>query len=721
MLICVPVLSLGLSADMWAVAKKNDDPSNAERVFLAPDAVFEHGEERKMHVSDSSVSLSSLVVCFLGIPSFPLDAAVVNAPVESYFDPAAEGDYSDGFRVVGTYQGPDWSWGAIDLLEGYQKKYRTEGYNLRTQKLRYQDTWQDEDYPIRTYYGELNQEIVEAFNLYYQDPCASPTSEEVCADPGPTRPEARFVLLHYGPNTATGACDHSRAPVLLVHGAMQNANAWFYPYGNDGEGNPYPGYSPLEGFVQTLEADGLCTFALTFGNFHGDNFSQAINLSNALARIVQVTGRPSVDVVAWSKGAIAVDTYLSNPAHWDDWSDDYFEQIALLQAESVPVSTGDVRTYVALSGPHKGIDLNWRHPYDDLLIYSTAENAPVGQGPVSWGAMMAMQCVTWGYYDSPDDPWWPNPYAYSVCENRGGLWPDFWNWIYSSNIEGLDAGGHPLFSHTLEALNVAQGVESDAFDFDQYNIAVWGAVDADGRYRNAYLGQLQVTNDLRAEHPIRARDYFSQDWTSLDTDYYNWYLWLVLKLDYNPYGTRAAGEMASSLRDCRETAFEPDLYPCLATHRYIRYRNAESVSWGSATYEVMDGIGIQAAMRMGGNFIAHLENHPLKASSLAYLYVAHGTSLGPDGYNFEIDGLACPECDPHGDAVLFEESIGPDALDQLTADWTNADKSCRAKAEGFPLSHLEMGTDPLVWDAIMATFRSVDALECSASDVPSAR
>jgi hypothetical protein len=263
--------------------------------------------------------------------------------------------------------------------------------------------------------------------------------------------------------------------MLLVHGAMQDANVWLFPGGNDGHGGAFPGTTQKTGLVQALEAAGRCVYALTFGNFHGDNYNQAIQVANAIARIQELHVRadgshPKVDVLAWSKGVLAVDAYLGNAAHWPSLSGRYFDRIAASQSSDVPLFRADVRVYVALSGPHKGLDLNFRHPIHTLTIASTPANAPIGRGPMSWTFFSAMQCVTWG----PDSPWYDNPYAQSVCESRGGTWPDFFTRIYVSNLTGLDSDGQPLSRATLKKLNVTEGVSSSGFDFDEYNLSLFG-------------------------------------------------------------------------------------------------------------------------------------------------------------------------------------------------------------------------------------------------------
>lgn len=625
------------------------------------------------------------------------------SPYDSYFDPPVLDSYYDDYRSVGKLTPEGWSWGAVELLEGLQR-FRSEYYNLRTQKLRWQDTFQDQDYPLQTYFGALNQQIVDGFNLHYQDLCAGGVSKPgspACPTPGPMRPEARFVLLHHGPKTASLTCDTSKTPLLLIHGAMQNANTWLFPGGNDGTGKPYPGVTQTTGFVQDLESKGVCTYALTFGTFHGDNVNQAIHIANAVRHIQSLTGAPSVDIVAWSKGVLAADLYLSNVAEWKDWGPKYFEQIAAEQAKSVPAFRKDIRAYVALSGPHRGIDLNFRHPFNDLLIFSTSEAAPIGQGPVTWSFMSAVQCVTWGYADSPGDIF-PNPYAYSVCENRGGTWLDYFRRIYVSNIDGLDGEGKPISTKTLKDLNTEQGLDPLTYSFDKYNIAMWGSIDDGGVFRSAYLGQLQTAYDLRTYYPIpnREDDPISYDWSTLDADEYKWRDWLVMKTNYNPsppYTGAGYIDDDTAHITCRTTAYEPQNTPCKAKHVYYDVLTAEDYVLGYATYKLMDGLGIQAAMEMGGNLIERLKAHSLSAD-LGFLYVVHGAGTGSPGNIFEIDGMTCPTCDPHGDGVLFDISVA--ARDQLTQAWPADVKTNKSAQEGVPFGHLEVGATPAVWTKI---------------------
>lgn len=623
-------------------------------------------------------------------------AAAVPADLADLFDPNPAPAQS--YRVVGSYTPPAWSWGQIELLEG-QQLYRTEGYNRRTDKLRLGDTFQSSDYPVRTHFGALNQQLVDGFNLYYKHACATATTD--CPAAGPTRPEARFVLLHKGPKTATGACNTTQTPVLLVHGAMQDANVWLWPGGNDGAGNPYPGTVQKTGFVQALEAAGRCVYAVTYGNFHGDNYSQATNLANAVARVRALHKRadgtaPKVDVVAWSKGVLSADAYLGNAAAWPDVSTRYFDRAAAVQGAQVPAFRSDVRVYVALSGPHKGIDLNFRHPIHTLTIPSTKENAPVGRGPMPWTWFSALQCVnfgtSWGWFD--------NPYAYSACKDRGGTWPDFFTRIYVSNVRGLDTAGKPVSAGSLKTLNLTEGTPSSGFDFDAYNMSMFGSITDAGRWVNAYLGQLQGAYDLRADVPVPRRD--SSAWADIDQDEARWYPWIRPKLTY-----LGGGYLDDTTRTaCRKTAFDPAASPCIAWHMYYNSRNAKSSSGFYSQYELMGGLGIAAAVEMGGHFIQRLASQGL-SSKLDALYVLHGDSTtAAAGSYFETDGMTSPTSSGGGDGVLFKSSIA--ALPQLTQGWTATKKSKDAKLEAVPYGHLEVGQNPAVWDKMIGYFQSRD-------------
>lgn len=652
-------------------------------------------------LSLSFLSLPMLVACTepltspTQVESEPYRAAAMPTDVGALFDDNRSP--RNDFRVVGTLRPPAWSWGEIELLEG-QQLVRTEGYNRRSDKLRAVDTFQSSKYPLGTYFGALNQQLVDGFNLYYKDSCAT-SARTRCTAEGPTRPAARFVLLHKGPKTAALSCDMTKTPMLLVHGAMQDANVWLWPGGNDGSGNAFPGTTQKTGMVQALEAANRCTYAVTFGNFHGDNYSQAIALTNAISRIRTLHTRadgtaPKVDVLAWSKGVLAVDAYLANAKSWRSPSTRFFDRVADAQAAAVPGFRGDVRVYIALSGPHQGLDLNFRHPIHTLSIASTSSNAPIGRGPMPWSYFAAMQCVNWG----PDSPWYDNPYAKSVCEGRGGSWLDFWNRIYLSNITGLSSDGKPQSSQSLKQLNVREGVSSSGFEFDEYNISLFGSIDESGKYLTGYLGQLQAANDLRSSYPIPRRD--SSEWSTADADENRWYPWIRPKLSF-----LLGGYLDDTTRSaCRKTGFDAAASPCIAWHSYLNSRNADSVGIYNK-YQLMSGLGISAALEMGGHFIQRLMGTGLD-SRLDALYVLYGEASGSPDSTFETDGMSCPTCAVNGDGVLFNKSIA--AISQLTQGWSSSKRSTDAKQESVAYGHLEVGVTPAVWSKVLRFIEARD-------------
>jgi hypothetical protein len=606
---------------------------------------------------------------------------------------------SDTVTLVGAVTPPAWSWGQLELLEGHQT-FRTEGYNRRTEKLRSADTFQSADFPVRTFFGALNQSIVDAFNLAYASPCASGAT--ACAEPGPTRPAARYVVLHKGPRTARLACNTSATPALLVHGALQDANVWLFPNGNDGAGGTFEGAPQLTGLVQALEAANRCVYAVTFGNFHGDNYNQAIQVANAITRIRQIHPGTRVDVLAWSKGVLAVDVYLANAATWTGFGTRHFDQIAAAQAAAVPRYRDDLRSYIALSGPHRGIDLNFRHPIHTLTIPSTSSNAPVGRGPMPWTFFSAMQCVTWG----PDSPFFNNPFAQSVCEGRGGTWEDYFRRIYVSNLTGLDSTGRPVSAGSLRTLNLNNGAPSTTFAFDEYNLSLFGSINDAGNYVTAYLGQLQATRDLRPLHPIPLRT--DPSWDSVDPDEERWFPWIDSKLLFNPFNPFIAGGFLDDPdhKRCRTAAFDPKSTTCAAFHAYNLDSNAEGFNAaGYARYRLLDGLGVTTAEEIGGRFIQRLSEHGLDPR-LPSLFVLFGSAPGADGTVFETDGRSCPTCDGHSDGVLFQESIA--ALPQLTQGWTPEQRTAHAIQESLPLGHLEIGVTPSAFARILTHLQSLD-------------
>ncbi len=172
-------------------------------------------------------------------------------------------------------------------------------------------------------------------------------------------PSSRFVLLHYAKGwEAALKKNPATPPVILVHGAGMSSNHCFASH---------PIEQPYEGLAARLIRDGRPAFAVTFSHVHGDNYLQAEQLSNAIARVRHVTGAKQVDLVAHSKGGMAARIYLSSAG--PKWTTTFRK---------------DVRRYVMLGTPNGGIDVSFAYPN---LNYWILENK--SPAPLSW---------TGGYY-----------------------------------------------------------------------------------------------------------------------------------------------------------------------------------------------------------------------------------------------------------------------------------------------------------------------------------
>ena len=93
---------------------------------------------------------------------------------------------------------------------------------------------------------------------------------------------------------STGTGPRSRSRSLIVPGAGDNASRSAVPA------------------ISELRQRGYGCFSITFAHPHGDNYVQAQQIANAVARIREVTGASQVDIIAHSKGATATAIYLAN-------------------------------------------------------------------------------------------------------------------------------------------------------------------------------------------------------------------------------------------------------------------------------------------------------------------------------------------------------------------------------------------------------------------------
>jgi hypothetical protein len=176
---------------------------------------------------------------------------------------------------------------------------------------------------------------------------------DIVAAFGTATPPSRDMLLHY----FKGWDKNSGRPVLLVHGAIHEAtSSWIKPHGHDGLA-PY------------LAGKGYRVFAVTFAHRHGDNLLQGEQVANAIARIRQVTGAASVDVVAHSKGCTGVRALASG-----------LTPLGNRGAEGI-------RRILFVGGAHKGTDYTFRHPSVNYGLYPEEDNF-LRNAPMGWTKML---------------------------------------------------------------------------------------------------------------------------------------------------------------------------------------------------------------------------------------------------------------------------------------------------------------------------------------------
>jgi hypothetical protein len=200
---------------------------------------------------------------------------------------------------------------------------------------------------------------------------------------GDGSPHSSRFLLYYAPGWSS---NYRATPVLLVHGANQDADlAWADP----NEAGPYGcgRYScPSSGMMQSLSQDGYKVFAINFPHKNGDGYLWAEQIADAVKIIKYRTGASQVDVVAWSKAASNARQYVSNVK--ESWGTSY---------------QNDVRRLILLGSANNGIDLSFRHGWTfSLTVYP--ECGGVINGPV--------------------------PHDYLVCY---GLWRSGSEWTYGSD------------------------------------------------------------------------------------------------------------------------------------------------------------------------------------------------------------------------------------------------------------------------------------------------
>jgi len=169
--------------------------------------------------------------------------------------------------------------------------------------------------------------------------------QDIITSFGTDEPAADQYLLHFAPGWSKNV---RKQPVILLPGAGLDANSFTNLYGMG-----------MEGLQQQLVSLGYRVFALTFSHSHGDNFYQAEQLADAIARVKVLCSVEQVDVLAHSKGGLAARIYLS------DLSTSHYR--------------GDVRRFAMLGTPNLGLDFAFRNPSLSLPLYLSGSN-----GVIAW-------------------------------------------------------------------------------------------------------------------------------------------------------------------------------------------------------------------------------------------------------------------------------------------------------------------------------------------------
>jgi triacylglycerol esterase/lipase EstA (alpha/beta hydrolase family) len=186
---------------------------------------------------------------------------------------------------------------------------------------------------------------------------------------GSDSPSSSLFMLHFARNWKKNL-KSEKNPVLLIPGAGDHAHRAFADpsYG-------IPGLNRDTGLAQYLDDAGYPLFAITFAHSQGDNFIQCHQLSNAIDVIKKATGFDKIDIVAHSKGNIPARMYVSNISSVYKLESEFFgvKKFEFNNGEEekkVNVSFPskkwlapfgyDVRRYVQLAAPNKGVDATFR-------------------------------------------------------------------------------------------------------------------------------------------------------------------------------------------------------------------------------------------------------------------------------------------------------------------------------------------------------------------------
>ncbi|MFZ2956305.1 MAG: hypothetical protein WA705_05395 [Candidatus Ozemobacteraceae bacterium] len=178
-------------------------------------------------------------------------------------------------------------------------------------------------------------------------------------------PSSRF-LLHCAPGWNG---KNFPVPILLVHGCADNANrGWMHPATPECPPDFDSDPKAVRGYAYWLSKLGYSVFAVTFAHGQGDNFLQAEEIADAIRRIrilLRRTDDPNfkIDLIAHSKGNVAARLYCSDGRS-------IFPKKTFLTA-----FRKDVRAFIGLACPFKGIDTTFRYYGYNLSVAANPKMA----------------------------------------------------------------------------------------------------------------------------------------------------------------------------------------------------------------------------------------------------------------------------------------------------------------------------------------------------------
>ena len=243
---------------------------------------------------------------------------------------------------------------------------------------------------------------------------------------GSARPHSSRFLLYYAP----GWDSNTRpTPVLLVHGATQNADqAWANPA--DSSGACGRSSCPTTGLMQALSNAGYRVFAINFPHPNGDGYFWSQQIAAAIDIVKARTGADTVDVIAWSKGGFNTRMYVSSLA--PAWGVSYRH---------------DVRRLILMGTPNNGFDWSFRHgTFGSLSVYPECGGIIDGPAVHDW-----MLCFGWWWYHPEwtyGSDYFPGSAqmlkrwdsVYSPATFEADWWTTYYGgWGFYSHSPGIDA------------------------------------------------------------------------------------------------------------------------------------------------------------------------------------------------------------------------------------------------------------------------------------------